>query len=573
MTQELGRRVAVLGAGPMGLAVAYQLLQDGHRPVLLEADDRVGGQTASFDFNGLTIERYYHFHCTSDDALMEMMEELKIADRMRWVETRMGYWFQNRVQEWGNPIALLKFKGVSLVAKFRYGLHVFLSTQRNEWQPLDGVEATGWVKRWVGAEAYEVFWRRLFDFKFYDFAHGLSAAWIWSRIRRVGRSRYNMFREKLGYIEGGTDTLLKTLKHNLESRGADVRLKARVSKVVIEEGQVRGVEVDGKFEAFDTVFSTIPLPYVPKLMPDLPESTLQKFQSKKNIAVVCVIAKLRKPVTDKFWLNTNDPDMDIPGLVEYSNLRPMQNHLVYVPFYMPGEHAKYQEPDQVFLDKVRTYLKKINPVLTDDDFIDMRASRYRHAQPICEPEYLKTLPPPQLPVKGLFVADTSYYYPEDRGISESFKFGRAMVRDGMKLGSSTPEAQETVVLPQVVRFLLAGGVAAGANFFSRMLLSRWLDYRPSIVVAYLIGMAVAFVLMRDTVFPASKKPMLAQVAKFSFVNVLSLAQTLIVSSLLAGYVLPGLNVEQSLAQTIAHACGVIVPAISSYFGHRFFTFR
>jgi hypothetical protein len=31
-------------------------------------------------------------------------------------------------------------------------------------------------------------------------------------------------------------------------------------------------------------------------------------------------------------------------------------------------------------------------------------------------------------VRGLWAADTSYYYPEDRGISESVEFGRNMAR-------------------------------------------------------------------------------------------------------------------------------------------------
>jgi protoporphyrinogen oxidase len=141
-----------------------------------------------------------------------------------------------------------------------------------------------------------------------------------------------------------------------------------------------------------------------------------------------VIVKLRKPVSEYFWLNTNDPDMDIPGIVQYSNLRPLDDHIVYVPFYMPGEHPKFQEPDQAFIDKVRRYLKKINVALQDEDFIDWRASRYRHAQPVCEPGYLDHLPPVALPVRGLWVADTSYYYPEDRGISESVEFGRNMAR-------------------------------------------------------------------------------------------------------------------------------------------------
>ncbi|WP_082621758.1 NAD(P)/FAD-dependent oxidoreductase [Bordetella sp. N] len=428
MSALLSERIAVLGAGPMGLAVAYQLAKDGHKPVVFEADDRVGGMTAAFDFGGLSIERYYHFHCISDTAFLEMLDELSLSKKMHWVETKMGYFYQGRLQAWGNPMALLRFKGLGWIAKFRYGLHAFLATKRNDWHPLDKVEATGWIKRWVGAEAYEVLWRKLFDLKFYDYAHNLSAAWIWSRVRRIGRSRYNLFREKLGYLEGGSETLLQGMRQAIEALGGEFRLSSPVSRVVMNEGKVQGVESKGEFHAFDKVVSTIPLPLVPRVMPDLSADVLTRFQALKNIAVVCVIAKLRKPVTENFWLNTNDPEMDIPGIVEYTNLRPLEQSVVYVPFYLPGEHPKYQDSDEVFLDKVRRYLKKVNPALTDADFIDMRASRYRYAQPICDPGYLDNLPAVELPVRGLWVADTSYYYPEDRGISESIGFGRKMAR-------------------------------------------------------------------------------------------------------------------------------------------------
>lgn len=428
----MGQRIAVLGAGPMGLAAAYQLAKDGHQPVIFEADDRVGGMTATFDFSGLSIERYYHFHCTSDIDFLALIEELGLAGKMRWVETKMGYWFQNRLQPWGNPVALLKFRGLSPIAKFRYGLHAFLCTKRKDWKPLDNIEASGWIKKWVGAEAYEILWRRLFDYKFYDYAGNLSAAWIWSRIRRIGQSRYNLFHEKLGYLEEGSETLLQAMRGAVEAHGGEVRLKSKADKVVISEGKVLGVEVEGCFEAFDKVISTIPLPYIPKLMPDLPPDILRRFQSVNNIAVVCVIVKLRQALTENFWLNINDPDMDIPGLVEYTNLRPLGQHIVYVPFYMPGGHAKFADPDQVFLDKVRGYLQKINPRLCAEDFIELRASRYWFAQPVCEPGHLDKLPPVALPIRGLWVADTSYYYPEDRGISESIGFGRKMALQAVR---------------------------------------------------------------------------------------------------------------------------------------------
>lgn len=428
----MGKKIAILGAGPMGLAVAYQLARDGHRPVVYEADDRIGGMTAAFDFSGLKIERYYHFHCISDHAFLKVLDELNLSDKMNWVPTKMGYWYLNQLQDWGNPIALLKFRGLSLIAKFRYGLHAFLSTKRDDWKTLDKVDAVQWIRRWVGPEAYEVLWRRLFDYKFYEYTSNLSAAWIWSRIRRIGRSRYSLFKEKLGYLEGGSETLLQGMHTDIKKNGGEVRLQTPVTKVIIEGGSVKGLETLNGVEYFDTVISTIPLPYIPKIMPDLPSEVLSKFKSVKNIAVVCVIVKLRKPLTENFWLNTNDPEMDIPGIVEYSNLRPLDYSIVYVPFYMPGEHPKFSESDAVFLGKVKKYFKKINPSLVDEDFLDIRASRYRYAQPIGVPGYLETIPNAKLPINGLWVADTSYYYPEDRGISESIDFGRKMAEDAVR---------------------------------------------------------------------------------------------------------------------------------------------
>jgi protoporphyrinogen oxidase len=410
----------------MGLAVAYQLARDGHQPVVYEADDRIGGMSACFDFGGLSIERFYHFHCTSDCAFFQVLDELGLADKLHWIETKMGYYHRGKVVPWGNPFALLKFPGVGLISKFRYGLHAYASSRRSNWKGLDRLEATKWVKGWVGQRAYDVFWRRLFELKFYEYAETLSAAWIWSRIRRIGRSRYDLFREKLGYLDGGSSTLLNAMRLDIEAHGGQIRLSTPVSRVAIENGVLRGIVVGESLELYSKVISTIPLPYVPRLMPDLPENLLDKYRAVNNIAVVCVIVKLARPVTENFWLNINDSNMDIPGLVEYSNLRPLDRHVVYAPFYMPASNPKFQDPDQAFVDRVCRYLCTINPELTSADFLESRASRYRFAQPICPPGFLDTLPPARLPVDGLWAADTSYYYPEDRGISESIEFGRAM---------------------------------------------------------------------------------------------------------------------------------------------------
>src|SRR5689334_4659598 len=93
-------RVAVLGAGPMGLAAAYQACLEGHEVVTFEAGDRIGGMAASFDFGGMQIERYYHFHCTTDRVFLETIDELGIADAMHWTHTRMGFFYMGKLYDW-----------------------------------------------------------------------------------------------------------------------------------------------------------------------------------------------------------------------------------------------------------------------------------------------------------------------------------------------------------------------------------------------------------------------------------------------------------------------------------------
>lgn len=122
------------------------------------------------------------------------------------------------------------------------------------------------------------------------------------------------------------------------------------------------------------------------------------------------------------------------------------------------------------------------------------------------------------------------------------------------------------------RFVLAGGVAAAANYGSRFLFSVWFPYPAAIVFAYLVGMVTAFVLMRQHVFDGRGKPIGPQAFRFTIVNVLALLQTLIISLLLARWLLPAIGVEQH-AEAIAHFFGVLFPVGTSYLGHRYATFK
>lgn len=125
---------------------------------------------------------------------------------------------------------------------------------------------------------------------------------------------------------------------------------------------------------------------------------------------------------------------------------------------------------------------------------------------------------------------------------------------------------------QFLRFVAAGGIAAAANYGSRFGFSVWLPYAVAITLAYLVGMTVAFLLMRQYVFAAAGQPLLPQVVKFALVNAFALLQTLVVSLVLARWVLPSLGMREHV-EAIAHLVGVVVPVFTSFVGHRSATFR
>lgn len=411
----------------MGLAAAQRAATLGHAVDLVEADGKVGGMAAHFDFSGLSIERFYHFCCLSDHPTFALMDELGIGDKMRWTTTSMAYFMGGEVHKWGDPVALLRFPHLTLWEKVRYGLQVFLTTRAKDFDRIEHMTSRQWIERGAGKSVYRKLWKRLQDLKFHEHADAVSASWIATRIRRIGRSRKNLFQERLGYVEGGSETLMEAIAADIRKKGGRIHLKAPAERVLTENGRAVGVRAGGRDHPADFVISTIATPLVGAMVPDLPAESRARYDAIKNIGCVCVLLKLKKSVTPHFWLNIVDDAMDVPGIIEFSNLRPVGGEtIVYAPYYMPVTQPKWNWTDRQFIDEAFACIRRINPQIGDGDLLDARVGRLKYAQPICQPNFHDKIPPIQTPIAGLQIADTCYYYPEDRGVAESIRLGRAM---------------------------------------------------------------------------------------------------------------------------------------------------
>ena len=121
-------------------------------------------------------------------------------------------------------------------------------------------------------------------------------------------------------------------------------------------------------------------------------------------------------------------------------------------------------------------------------------------------------------------------------------------------------------------FLITGGVAALVNVVSRVGFSQLLRFELAVLLAYGVGMLTAYLLARKFVFLQSRTSVRRSFAAFALVNLFAVLQTWLVSVGLRNWLLPLLGIVV-LSDLIAHSVGVLVPVVSSYFGHKHISFR
>lgn len=434
VSESAAARVCVIGAGLAGLAAALDLGRGGRRVTVLEAAREVGGLASSILVDGRPLERFYHFVCRPDRSLIELLDELGISGRLHWRATRTSVFYRGRSLPFSTPLDLLRFDPLPLGERFRMGWTTWRARRNRDWRELDGISAADWLRRSAGEECYETIWRPLLEIKFGRHHEEISAAWIWHRIHRVARSRRNPFTgEVLGYLENGSATVVDALLERLDRMpNVEIRTGCRVEKILIGESGVEGLRLaeTGETVAARAVVSTLPLPLLARLAPDLPGDYRQRLESIDYFGVTCALFKLKHAVTDSFWLNVNDPEIAFNGLVCYTNLNRHRARLggsiVYVPFYVESDSARFGMPaSEVFAEYTRAF-GRICPGFDESWVEEFHLFKERHAQAICTRGFAARQPGHRAPARGLYVTDSVQFYPEDRTISAAIRVGRTV---------------------------------------------------------------------------------------------------------------------------------------------------
>jgi protoporphyrinogen oxidase len=426
-------RVGIVGGGMLGMAAALRLRQAGHDVVLWERMRSLGGQAATFPIAGARLEYFYHHLFHSDMAIIDLMNELGVGDRLQWLPSTVGMFYDGKIWPLDGATDLLKLGYISPLARLRVGaLTAYLQFKKN-YAAYERQTAAAWLARASGKNGFDRVFGAQLRAKFGPSWDKIPMVWFWKKVQLRTTNRSNpLAKETLGYPRGSFQVFIDALEAEMRRVGVAINLGVNVEAVQPASDGGVTVRVDSVDHAMDTAVITTPSAVFKRLVPELPAEYVRKLDAAGYQAACCMLLELDRQLTDIYWLNIADPTVPFTGVIDQTNFVPPEqyggSHLVYLSKYLEVTDPIWSmEKDELFAHYLPA-LKRINPTFDPSWVREIRVFRERAAQPIVPLHYSSLIPEMRTPLPNIYLANTTQIYPEDRGTNYSVALGNEIAK-------------------------------------------------------------------------------------------------------------------------------------------------
>lgn len=423
-------KIVIIGSGLAGLSAGYRLCKSNEITVF-EKDPDIGGMSASYslDHSGKKyfIEKYYHHIFRSDSELLALIKELGLEKQMLWLEGKNAYFVDGKNYPMNTPVEILHFSPLSVLDLTKLGLLVLRIKLIKDTTPYDRIKAKDWILSTAGKSVYENFFAPLMKSKFGDNAGNVSAAWLIGRVKI--RSDRGTEGEKLGYMQGGFNSLIEALAGEITANGGEIRTNMEVTEIVIKDNAVQGVVVNGDFLACDAVISTVEPAVLDAITGGKLGALHDTLKSIRYQGTACALIGLDRNLMEdgNYWLNIK-ADVPFGAVIEHTNFLPFEDYgenLVYVTSYFQDrKSALWTQKEEDVIDSYLKGLERMFPEFSRNDVRWTKLYRRIDTAPVYEQGYLEKVLPFVPGPSGLYLAGmfSSSNYPE-RSMNGSVKAG------------------------------------------------------------------------------------------------------------------------------------------------------
>ena len=407
-------RVAIIGAGLMGMALARKLADAGHQVTVFEHAPEVGGLNTWHNYGSFCWDRFYHVILPSDTQLIGLVRELGMESDLQWNRTYTGFFVDDKLHSISSNLEFLRFPLLSFFSKIRLAWTMFYASRVNNWKPLEQLTVEAWLTRVSGKNNYEKLWKPLLLAKLGSSHTRVSAVFIWSYIKRMFSARdRSASAEHLGHVKGGYQSIFAKLRLAVEDKGGDIRTSQAVTSVSVTAENRLQISCDGQTTEFDKVVCTSPANVLAKLVDPSLLKVSKPSSEIEYLGVVCVVLVTKASLSPYYVINIADDSIPFTGVIGMSNVinpaNTADHHLTFLPRYLLSTDSELEKSDEYFKESFVAGLQKMFPDFDNNDIIDVHVNRASKVQPLQVLDYSSKVPQTETMHPHLFVLNTSQF--------------------------------------------------------------------------------------------------------------------------------------------------------------------
>ncbi|MBN1234401.1 MAG: NAD(P)/FAD-dependent oxidoreductase [Candidatus Coatesbacteria bacterium] len=324
--------ILVIGAGPAGLAAAYELAKNGKKVTVLEKENQVGGISKTIVHDGYRFDIGGHRFFTKSDRVNTLWNEVlgeEFLTRPRCSHIFFKKKFFNYPLKASNVVRNL---GVYLCIKVFLS---YLSSRLKPYQKEDNFEE--WVSNRFGKELYRMFFKTYTEKVWGIPCNSIDAQWAAQRIKGLSfltavknalftnnSGKIKTLITKFNYPKFGPGQMYEAIAKKIEEMGGKVVLNSRVVKLEEKDGcLISATDEKGEKYGFDYLISSMPIDELVVLMDSFPEEVKDAARGLeyRSLLTVNLVFSYKIPLEDT-WLYIHEPDVHLGRIQVFHNWSP-----------------------------------------------------------------------------------------------------------------------------------------------------------------------------------------------------------------------------------------------------------
>ena len=410
-------KIAIIGGGFMGLALAHKISGTGAHVKVLERDSQPGGLCTYHNYGSFVWDRFYHVITPIDNDLVDFVEELGLGEELCWRQSLTGYYSDKKFYSLSTSLEFLRFPVLNIFDKLRLGFTLFYGSRINDWKKLEKISVKDWLIKIGGRRTYDKFWAPVLYAKLGDNRDKVSAVFIWTYIKRLFRSRSSAAqKEHMGYVAGGYKKVFDRLEKSLSEEGSQLVLNSEIDEISPAPSGGIQLSYNDKVEHFDKVIFTAPLNVLEKVTSSNLVEVSKMAEPVEYLGAICLVLVTKKPLTPYYVLNIGDDDTPFTGVIGMSTVVDLDqtdgNHITYFPKYIASDHAYWSKSDEEIQTLFLEGVHKLYPDFDTSDIVSTHLNRAFKVQPLQVLNYSEIIPKIDTKHPDFYVLNTSQFVNE-----------------------------------------------------------------------------------------------------------------------------------------------------------------